>query len=741
MGGQSTQNNNIALEILEHSPSLAMRVSAENKKWAALFITKNISAFGYAKEEFLNHEITWADIVHPKDYPMLCAAVDAYDAQRIDLYTVNYRVFTKDGQIVWVADSTTVTRDEYGKALYLDRIISDHTGVKKSQEKIEENMRQQTILHEVLQRLNDSDIDKVFDFILARTGSSLGVSRVLLYEDDTEHKTAKAVFEWCNKGINPVLEHGIVLNYEEDIPITAAELKNHGKQIVHEAKMTHNMESPFKKQGVLSSVRFAVNLPEGRFGFISFDECSRPRRWEDSSIQFLANITKLVSSALMRKNNAASIEYIAAFDQLTGLSNRYRFESFIIGAIAHATSTKQHGYVLFIDMDDFKVINDGYGHDFGDALLVSIANFFKEQFEDEALLFRFGGDEFVILLETTQPEQAQHVIDKIIARAQSPWEVRGQQFYCTLSIGVVRYPESGKDLNEIIKNGDIALYQAKKIGKNSYVTYSPLLDNDAMARAETEHRMRQAIDNDFEGFIVHYQPMVNLKGEICSAEALLRWVDADGKMSSPGEFIPLAEYLGLIIPLGDYVLRQAARECRLINQTHPDFTISVNVSMRQFQQPDFVEKVKSAIMDTGVKPENMILEVTEGLAVQDLQQIKRVMGQLRSMGILVAIDDFGTGYSSLSNMREIPLDIVKIDRSFIRDISVDAYSKSFVRLIIDLSHSMGRKVCVEGVETKEQLDYCVKFGADSIQGFYFWKPMAADPFRIVVNNADSVAKL
>lgn len=276
---------------------------------------------------------------------------------------------------------------------------------------------------------------------------------------------------------------------------------------------------------------------------------------------------------------------------------------------------------------------------------------------------------------------------------------------------------------DVIKNADIAIHSAKSLGKNNCVVFSRGMDNDSLHRVELEHRMRECIENDFEGFEVYYQPIVSATGAITGAEALLRWFDRDGGMTAPAEFIPLAEYLGLIVPLGNFVLRTAADECRRINRQNPDFSMSVNVSIRQFQQPDFLVQVEEALAATGVEPSNLLLEVTEGMLVEDIEQMQALLEHLRLMGLRIAMDDFGTGYSSLSNMRRLPLDVIKIDRAFVMDVTHDAYSQSFIQLITNLSHSMGRMVCVEGVETAAQYSYCAECRVDRIQGFYFYKPM------------------
>lgn len=239
---------------------------------------------------------------------------------------------------------------------------------------------------------------------------------------------------------------------------------------------------------------------------------------------------------------------------------------------------------------------------------------------------------------------------------------------------------------------------------------------------EMEHAMRTCIDDGFRGFEVFYQPLADLDRRIIGAEALLRWT-LDGRRLSPGEFIPLAEYLGLIVPLGEYVLERATRCCRAVNEKYPDFFVSVNASMRQFRQAGYLERTLGILSESCVDLRNVFLEITEGMAVHDLQNLRSIGEALRGRGVGISMDDFGTGYSSLGNMRELPLDVVKIDRVFVRDVGTDVYSAAFIRLITDLVHSMGRRVCVEGVETEGQFGFCRECGVDYVQGFYLWRPM------------------
>ncbi|MDL2219060.1 EAL domain-containing protein [Ruminococcaceae bacterium OttesenSCG-928-O06] len=719
---QSASVAQIAMEIVEHSPSVAVRLCNRGGRWHTLFITENISGYGYAREDFLAGRMGWGDMIHPDDIPAVRARMEELAARGRDKYVLHYRVRHRQGRAIWVADSRTVTRDEAGEILYIDCIVADTSSTVEDRRKINDGLLQQQVLNEILQALQTAGPSEAFRIILGRTAAYLGVGRALLFEQ--EGTAARAVYEWTGKGAAALMEADAP-EHEREMPEVAAALREQGLAVVQSGAVPPGCEAAFRRAGILATAAFAVHRGEESFGFVRFDECEHERAWPPETVAFLQNIAKLVSTAVLRKSNEDAIRALAVRDQLTGLANRYSLDAKLEKAITQARAAGKFGFVLFIDMDDFKVVNDGYGHDHGDALLLSVAEYLQAQFGKKAQLFRFGGDEFTILIDHKNAAETQAVIDELLYRARHPWQVMDREFYCTLSIGVMRFPDGAAGATEVVRNAEVAMYQAKDRGKNSYVFYNKKLAGASQQRAETEHRMREAIENRFAGFAIHYQPMVDVFGNIMGAEALVRWSDADGNLMPPAQFIPLAEYLGLIIPLGEFVLRDAAEQCRRINRQHPRFSMSVNVSMRQFQQPDFLGRVEAILNETGVEKSNMVLEVTEGMVVQDLDRMQMMLEQLRGMGLKIAMDDFGTGYSSLGNMRRLPLDIIKIDRSFIRDVGSDAYAKSFVRMIADLGHSIGCDVCVEGVETAAQHSYCVQCQVDSIQGFYFYRPAPA----------------
>ena len=434
-----------------------------------------------------------------------------------------------------------------------------------------------------------------------------------------------------------------------------------------------------------------------------------------------------------KKNYQKKIEKQANNDLLTGLFNRKRCEQDLAYAIDQAAEIGGEGAVFYIDLDDFKHINDGLGHQYGDILLQNISKSLLQIPGVENSCYRVGGDEFIVLVSHHYYPMLQRMIDSIRALFTKPWMLKGGSYYCTMSMGVVQFPTDGDSVEELIKKADLALYDAKCAGKNRVAFYNQNVELNSVRRLDLEKSMRNAVKNAIEEFEVYYQPIVDVSGEkdaCIGAEALVRWNSEELGFISPVDFIPLAEYLGLINQIGAHILREACKRCKYWNDMgQPDYSVNVNFSVIQLLQKDIVEQVQQILEETGLLPEHLHLEVTESLAVSDMERMKRILGDIKALGVKVALDDFGTGYSSLNHIREMPIDIIKIDRCFIIDIGKDDFSRAFVRMVTELGNTIGVRICVEGVETEEQLDELKDIHVHMIQGFYFGKPMQAEAFE------------
>lgn len=451
------------------------------------------------------------------------------------------------------------------------------------------------------------------------------------------------------------------------------------------------------------------------------------------------------SDITQKKKSQQKIEFQAHNDFLTGLYNRMKCESDLKKIIKQSIKDGVKGALMFIDLDDFKHINDGLGHQYGDVLLQQIAAGLQSIVGLRGKCYRMGGDEFVAIVMPDMFSELERIANKVKDMFNKPWYLMETEYFCTMSMGITVFPDDSKDVHEIIRLADIAMYESKKNGKNGYTFYDSCSKLNTARRLDIENSMRQAVTSGIEEFVVFYQPVVDVRtGECSSCEALVRWDSKALGFMGPGDFIPLAEYLGLITSIGDYVLEEACRQCRYWNEHGiPDFHINVNLSVVQLLQKDVAETVARILKKTGVNPKNIVLEITESFAINDMDRVLDIIKGIKKLGPRIALDDFGTGYSSLNYIKQLPLDIIKVDKTFIDDIVEDEYAQAFIKLIVELSDTIDTDIIVEGVENEAQLNILKELGVDYIQGFYYGKPVPAYEFeklnfrgRIGYENAD-----
>lgn len=428
------------------------------------------------------------------------------------------------------------------------------------------------------------------------------------------------------------------------------------------------------------------------------------------------------------KRNLEQINRLAFYDPLTGLPNRRLLFDRLRHALAQSSRHQQEGALLFIDLDNFKDLNDTCGHDMGDQLLIQVARRLSSHVRAEDTLARLGGDEFVLMLEGLHPEheaciqQIETVANKILQALAAPYLLPGHSYTSTASIGVALFSEAHSTVDEVLKRADLAMYQAKSAGRNTSKFFDPLMQAEVSARASLESDLRQSISA--RHFILHYQPQVNHEGQLLGVEALIRWQHPSRGLVAPAEFIPLAESTGLILPLGRWVLYSACQQLAAWADQPKlaGLTLAINVSARQFHHRDFVDDVLAALEEAGANPARLELELTESQLVEDVEAMIVKMTQLRSHGVRFSLDDFGTGYSSLSYLKRLPLDHLKIDRSFVRDLLSDPNDAAIVRAVVALGGSLDLAVIAEGVESPEQHAALLQLGCHKFQGYLFGAP-------------------
>lgn len=451
--------------------------------------------------------------------------------------------------------------------------------------------------------------------------------------------------------------------------------------------------------------------------------------WVDGCRVILCTIYDITEKKVYQKE----IEKQASNDFLTGLFNRMRCEQDLEKYITRAQAVEGEGALLYMDLDDFKQINDGLGHQYGDILLKAISHSLQKIKGIENTCYRMGGDEFIVIIPDAFYPEMDRILKEILSIFTQSWLLKGEDYYCTMSMGVACFPSDGNSVEDLIRKADLALLAAKRQGKNCIEYYSAKDEAKTCRRLDLEKNMRTAAMNACDEFEVYYQPIMDVREEgmsCCGAEALVRWNSSALGFVRPDDFIPLAEYLGLINPIGEYVLRNAAKRCKYWNDMgHPQYRVNVNLSVVQLLQNDIVKKIAQVLEETRINPKNLTLEVTESLAINDMDRMKRILSEIKSLGVKVALDDFGTGYSSLNHIREMSLDVIKIDRCFIEHLGDDDFSDAFVKMVSELANTIGVRICVEGVETFKQRDIVQSMNIRLMQGYLFGKPMKIEEFE------------
>ncbi len=464
-------------------------------------------------------------------------------------------------------------------------------------------------------------------------------------------------------------------------------------------------------------------------------------------------VLAIVRDITERKKSEDRIFNLAYFDELTALPNRQLFGRSLERTIETAQRDDEQFAVLFVDLDRFKRINDTLGHSVGDELLKEVAlrlesctrstdsvSRIEAPLESEVQLARLGGDEFVIQLYGIESDDAvATVAARIISVLTPPFTCEGHQFVVTPSIGIAMYPQDGLTAEELLMNADSAMYRAKFAGRNNFQFFSETMRSKSLHRLDLENEIRKALESD--QFELYYQPKADAESwTLVGAEALLRWHHPERGVIAPAEFIPVAEETGLIVPIGQWVLQEACRQARIWTESpFGDIAVAVNISSHQFQSDSLIDDVLGAALRAGIEPASLELEITESVLLQDAENTLVALNTLKRAGISLSVDDFGTGYSSLSYLKRFPIDTLKIDRSFVKDIHVDQDDAAICAAILAMAQQLGLNVVAEGVETKEQLEFLRHHGCNQIQGYLCSKPLSADQFAVLLREIAKTA--
>lgn len=660
--------------VLADSAMVGVNISQDGR---FVYVNDRLAAmFGYEEPDILLGRSLW-DMVHPDDIDTVKHRIRQRLCDNGAKSKQRFRGVRADGEVIWL-DSHTSQVFHHGKPAALAHLIDV------------------TSQHEAEQALTFaySELDQLFN-IVASAVCVISVDRTVLRINQAFEKLFGAdARNIVGRKCDQVWLHGRCNGAQCPLDRIKA----------GETQLEYRVERKGSDGGHLSLIVTAVPFrgPDGQLLGI---------------VENFIDVTQL-------KRSEEQIAFQAYHDALTSLPNRLLFNDRLNMAMAHAQRQNQGLAVLFLDLDHFKTINDSLGHAVGDSLLQAVAGRLSGVLRDEDTAARIGGDEFMILLQSaTDPESAGVVAERLLEAMAEPFSVSGHELYVTASIGVTLCPHDGQDPETLVSNADMAMYRAKEDGRNTYKMFTPAMNQQVVQRLALENALRKAMERD--EFVVHYQPKVSLEsGCIMGAEALVRWRRSDNALVPPGDFIPLAEENGMIVGIGQWVLRQA---CFAAKSWHEmgfgGMSVAVNLSPRQFNQRDLVEVVRAALEESGLSAEYLELEVTENAVMNDVERAIDTMRQLSDLGVHLSMDDFGRGYSSLYNLKRFPMDSLKIDRLFVRDLLNSDDEALLVNTIIAMSKSMNLEVVAEGVETAAQLDFLRRNECDQTQGFLFSKPL------------------
>jgi diguanylate cyclase (GGDEF)-like protein len=628
------------------------------------------------------------------------------------------------GKTIWLSITGEPVFDADGAFKGYRGVGKDITARKEAEEKVRQQAQQQRLIAEFgRQALADTDLAGVLQRAVTLAAATLDVpyANVLQLDADGTRLTYQAVVGWPAGWIG---QRGVPVRPGSHIAHALSHREAHVVEDYHaETGFAPSLLPPL---GVRSSIRVPIFGTSRTFGVLAVHTAT-PRRFTESEVNFLQSVASMLAVAIERKSAEERLAYLAQFDSLTGLPNRHLFHDRLTHTMAHARRNSRPMAVLFIDLDRFKLVNDTQGHRAGDLLLKQAAARLTQCVRASDTVGRFGGDEFgAIVSDLVRPADASLVAEKIIDALARPFELDGHETFISASVGITLFPADAEDAGALIMNADAAMYRAKEQGRNNAQYFTREMNERAQERVQLEAAMRRAIER--REFLLYYQPKVDLRtGTVCGLEALLRWRHPERGLVSPAEFIPVLEDTGLIVTVGEWVMQAVCEQIRAWQdgglQAPP---VAVNLSARQFQQKELESTVRRILRSTGVAASLLEFELTESMLMKDPEAAARTLQGLKEAGVKLSVDDFGTGYSSLAYLKRFPIDALKIDRAFIRDVTADPDDAAITLAIISLAHSMKLKVVAEGVETKDQLDFLAERDCDQMQGFYFARPQPVE---------------
>ena len=714
--------------LLEERTRLALATEAAAIGiWEWNTVTGNIiwddrmyEIYGVPRGSAITYEI-WRSYTYPDDLPEQEAQLKKISAEN-GRAQLDFRILRGHETIRHLHIAKAVKWSTNCNELRIVGTAIDITKRKQTELAIQEHAMQQGLIAAFGQQaLASADLDELWDqaAVIVSQGLNIDFCKVLQLAPDLRSFILKAGSGWQAGWI------GRKISFTYENSQNRFVLASHQPVIVGDfhSETRFKPSNILRNHGIRSSADVLISGAGGPYGVLG--AYSREAlRFTSGSINYLQSLANIIATAIDRKATEERLTYLAQFDPLTELPNRSLFLDRLRRAMEHAQRSRRRVGVVFADLDRFKIVNDTMGHSTGDKLLVQVAQRLQRCVRSCDTVARLGGDEFAfILTDLAQAEDATLVAEKVISALSLLFELEGQEIYISASLGISIYPGDGLDADGLLRNADTAMFQAKEQGPAIYRFYLPQMNERAVARLKIETQLRGALAR--REFVLHYQPKASLvSGEITGFEALLRWQHPTHGLVPPLQFISVLEDTGLIVPVGEWVVRTVCEQIKTWqNQGLSLYPISVNLSARQFQQQDLDSCVGKTLQITGIDPHLLEFELTESILMKEAETTANALQNLKAFGVQISMDDFGTGYSSLAYLKRFPLDVIKIDRAFIRDVTTDPDDATIAVAMIKLAHSLGLRVVAEGVETRSQLDFLIKHGCDEMQGFYFSRPL------------------
>ena len=675
--------------LLEQIPAVIYVQKLDEPRLTTYLSPQTEVMLGYTPEELTGEAWRWQEVLHPDDRERAtaeAAGLDAVDESfETEYLETEYRCIARDGRSVWVRDVAVVVRDEEDRPRLRQGILLDITEHKRAEEALQRSERELASAQRI-----------------AHVGSwEYDVTRDEAYWSDELYR----ICGLAPREAAPTYRTFLRLVHPDD------------RALIREAigESLYAGEHPgldcrlLRPDGEVRNVHARCE--------VLYDDARGP-----------VKLAGTVQDITERKELEERLRHQAFHDPLTGLPNRALFNNRLEHALTRAERREKPVALLFLDLDNFKLVNDELGHDAGDRLLAAVARRLTTCVRPEDTVARLGGDEFALLLEEVSGVgNATRVAERIANALREPFELEEQEVYTSASVGIVLGAAAHDQPNDFLRRADLALYGAKTKGKARYEVFDPSMIRRSLKRLDMESDLRRALERD--EFTVLYQPKMLLEdGTIIGVEALVRWEHPERGLITPSEFVPLAEETGLIIPIGYKVLAEACRQASAWQEHHADAprTVYVNLSAGQFNDLGLVEEVARAVREAGMKPGNLALEIAENVLMSDAESAASKLGELRRLGVRVVVDNFGTAYSSLSYLGHFPVDFLNIDRSLTLKLGVDPKDTALVLAMINLAHALGWEVTAEGVETADQLARLRELGCDMAQGNYLWEPSSIE---------------